>query len=241
MEEALDDDMKVFKAIKSYQLQNLNDLAINVIVDRLNLEPFYEFLKTFNKSNFLPYHNFYHSTCVFLNCYEGAYYSNLDDEEIRGLCAAALLHDFGHSGGKLVDSENIKIALNGLKTANLYASSKMMGLSEKSMKIAIESISITQYPFLRNPSTQSESIIRDADLMQPYENWDSKLINQYVGLKEEIEIQRGVSYTMSEFADGVKAFIETTDWHTEWAHEKAKTRNFDMVKSKLVSSLKDFK
>lgn len=235
MEDALELDKKIFLAIKAFRLQSLGDVGVEAIADRLNLEPFVEFLTSFNGSNGAPYHNFYHSTCVFLNCYEGAWLAKLDDEEIRGLCAGALLHDFNHSAGSLPDPDNIKIALQGLKTAQAYAQSKLIGLSPKSYAIAESVIKITQYPFTREPETTPKRIIRDADLMQPYEESPDKLLKQYLGLKQEIEIQRARTYTRSEFAEGVKKFQDSeTNWHTEWAIEKAAVRNWEMVKSNLV-------
>jgi len=235
MDEALDIDMQIFSAIRGYRLQSLGQLAIDAIVDRLNLEPFYEFLTSFNESNDLPYHNLYHSTCVFLNCYEGAWCLDRDDEEIRGLCAGALLHDFNHSGGHLVDSENIKIALRGLMLAQAYAKGKLLGLSPRSLLIAEEVIKVTQYPFIHEPKTIPEMIIRDSDLMQPYEETPEILLKQYIGLKEEIEVQKKTTFTRSAFAAGVKKFQDSeTVWHTDWAIEKAKVRSWEMIKVDLV-------
>jgi hypothetical protein len=235
IEDALELDMKIFKAIKAYRLQSLGKVAVEVVVDRLNLEPFYEFLVSFNCSKDLPYHNQYHAECVLLNCYEGAWHSKIEDEELRGLCAGALLHDFNHSGGKLVDSENIKLALEGLKVAQAYAQSRLLGLSSLACATAFNVIKITQYPFVYEPSIMTERIIRDADLMQPYEESPAQLRKQYLGLKDEIELMKCTTYTRSEFAQGCKTFQDNeTNWHTEWALNKANDRNWEMVKSHLV-------
>ena len=235
IEDALELDKKIFLAIKAFRLQSLGSVAIEAVADRLNLEPFLEFLTNFNGSNGAPYHNYYHSTCVFLNCYEGAWLAKLDDEETRGLCAGAMLHDFNHSAGSLPDSDNIVTALQGLKTAQTYAKSKLIGLSRRSYEIAEAVIKITQYPFTKDPETMPERIIRDADLMQPYEESPEQLFKQYIGLKKEIEIQRQIVYTRNEFAEGVKKFQDAeTNWHTEWAVEKAASRNWEMAKSNLA-------
>lgn len=234
MEEALDADMQVLMAIKEYRLQSLGEFAVDVIVDRLNIEPFYDFLRTFNHSNDLPYHNFYHSTSVLLNCYEGAWHTGLNDEEIRGLCIGALLHDFNHSGGELADEENIYLALKGLSSAQAYAKSMLIGLSPESLKIAESVIRVTQYPFILEPDTFVKQIVRDADLMQPYEEIPCVLVNQYLGLKVEVEIQKNTKFSDKEFADGLKIWQnKEVDWHTEWALDKSKVRNWEMVKSDL--------
>jgi len=236
--ETLDLDMQIFNAIKKYRLQSLGNSAVLAIVDRLNLEPFLDFFKNFNHAKDLPYHNEYHCLCVMLNAYEGSYYAKLTDEEVRGLCAGAMFHDFNHSGGKLQDHQNIKIAQEGLKIAQSYAKSKLLGLSEVEFQIASSVISVTEYPFAKAPSTMMEHIIRDADLMQPYEESARALIKQYQGLKVEIEVQRNRTYSMVEFATGVKNFQhDETIWHTEWGYEKSQARNWEMAKTNLFNLL----
>lgn len=238
LDEALDADMQVFKAIKEYRLQSLEEFAVDVLVDRLNIEPFYNFLKMFNESNDLPYHNFYHANCVFLNCYEGAWHKGLNDEEIRGLCVGALLHDFNHSGGEYADDENIKSALKGLANAQAYAKSMLIGLSPESLKIAESVIRVTQYPFIIDPVTFPEQIIRDADLMQPYEERPCAVVNQYLGLKMEVEIQKNEIFSDQEFAEGLMVWQnKEVDWHTEWALDKSKVRNWELAKSDLCYML----
>lgn len=236
MDDALESDKGVFLAIKNYRLQSLGRSGIELIVDRLNLEPFLEFLHSFNASNTLPYHNYYHATCVFLNCYEGAWLTKLEDEETRGLCAGALFHDFNHSGGKLDDAENIKRALDGLMNAQIYAESNLLGLSPTSLAIAKSAIAITKDPFEGGAKTFPEQIIMDADLMQPYEESSAILLKQYLGLKAEYEVwQRQVPRTPRDFPTHLKQLLnDEVTWHTEWAIEKAQVRNWEIVKSDLL-------
>jgi len=234
-EEAIELDLKVFNAIKAYKLQSLNQVGVDVIVDRLNLEPFYDHLHTFNHITNL-YHNIYHAHCVLLNCYEGAYQLQLDEETIRGLCVGALLHDFNHSCGELPDSENIKFALIGLENAQKYANSQHLGLSARSLEIARSVIKITQYPYIVEPTIIPEQIIRDADLMQAYEESPKKVVKQFLGLKSELEV-KGNKLTNADFARGTKAFYDAIQWNTRWATEKAYVRNFEMIKANLVKML----
>lgn len=240
IDDAMKSDFDVLNAVKEYRLQSLNKVAIDIIIDRLNLEPFYEFLILFNKSNKFPYHNYYHSSCVFLNCYEGAWISDLQDfDEVRGLCTAALFHDFNHSGGILTDEENIKEALNGLKLAQHYAASKHLGLSTRSLEVAEAAIKITQFPFIKEPLTLTDRIIRDADMMQLYDEDESKLLKQYLGLKAEIELFKQITFTIDEFASGCRDFQNSIDWHTEWALKKAEVRNFYLIKINLEKLIRD--
>jgi len=251
LDEMIDLDMQIFRAIKHYDLANMGSPAIKVIVARLNLEPFMEFLAGFNKSNYLPYHNAYHATCVMLNVYEGYYHQNVAknvdnppdpydgiDEVLRGLCAGALLHDFNHTGGRQSDEENIKLALQGLETAQKLASSKLLGLSEISFKTACQVIGVTQYPFIREPFTIPEMIMRDADLMQPYETHKTTLLKQYLGLKQEVELQHGFVYSKEDFAKGQRAWQDdNVVWCTEWATKKAEVKGWEMVKANLEKLL----
>ena len=237
MDDALESDMKVFDAIKKYRLQSQKN-AVNVLVDRLNLEPFLDFFTTFNTNNQLPYPNLYYAKCVFLNCYEGAWHTGINDEEIRGLCAGALLHDFNHSGGKLNDSENIKKALKGLNDAQAYAASNLLGLSKTSFSIANSVIKISQYQFENNPETFPEKIIRDAIQMQPYEVSLKVILKQYMRLKSENEMRQSRSDENHNFSNDLRQFLDNeVKWHTEWAANKAKIRNWEHAKSHLLSMI----
>lgn len=238
VDQLLDYDMEIFKAIKRYKLMHLRGPGLMLIIERLNLEPFYEFFLNFNPSMDVPYHNAYHSACVALNCYEGAYHEQLSDEDTRGLVCGALFHDFNHSGGELSDEKNIERALSGLKTAQVFASSKLLGLTNKELAVARSVIEVTKYPYERDPQTMPEYIIRDADLMQPYEDDREELLRQYLGLKAEIEVQKKITFSAAEFAEGVKKFQDTeTNWHTAWAVEKSNVLNWESRKQFLKTLL----
>ena len=231
---AIDLDMEIFKAIKSYSLMSLGEAGVDAVIERLNLEYFMDLFMDTSSSHDLPYHNLYHTRCMILNCYEGAYYENLSLEDTRGLVAAAIYHDFCHSGGTKPDTENVKQALFGLSCAQRYAKSKGLGLSELSLLVANSAIEITTYPYEREPVTNTQCIIRDADLMQPYEDNVDALREQYLGLKEEVEIQRNVTFSCWDFADGMRKWQETeVIWHTPWAICKAKVRNWQECLNRL--------
>jgi len=237
-EEAIELDLKVFQALKNYRLQSLNKVGVDVIIDRLNLEPFYDLFSSFNAGNDLPYHNLYHAHCVLLNCYEGGMHLRLSEDELRGLCAGALFHDFNHFGGILPDDKNIKAALEGLKIAQRYALSRHLGLSAQSFEVAETVIRVTQYPYIIEPTTVPEQIIRDADLMQAYEEVPKEQLKQFLGLKSELEV-KGNKISIADFAKGTKSFSDAIVWHTQWAIEKAYVRNFEMIKVQLVKMISE--
>ena len=221
---------------KKFRQTNQPPVAVMHILDGLNLQLFWDFLSSRNTSNGLPYHNKYHALCMLLNCYEGGISCALTIDGLRGLCAAALLHDFGHSGGRMGDDVNIGIALEGLDKAQLDAKSRGEGLSDEQMAIARSCISITQYPYVSAPKSTPEMIIRDADLMQLYEDSPEALLNQYLGLKKEIEVSKDY-IPMKVFVVGLKKFHDEMVWHTAWAKERAKAQNLTERRENLYRLL----
>ena len=240
IEDSLLIDMEIFKSIKNFRLQCTMDESVDVIIERLNLQIFYKFVLDFNCGNNLPYHNLYHLKSMLLNCYEGSWYSKIDYTDIRGLCVGALFCDFNHSGGKLDDYHNIKSALKGLEIANKYANSELTGLSVYEYEIAESAIKITEYPYKNVPLSITDRIIRDADLMLIYEEDVFVLFSQYCGLKSEIEITLNKSISYNDFSLIFKKFWnEVCNWNSEWALEKAKFRNLEMLKSNIIKIFSD--
>ena len=230
-------DETVVKLISQYRLQSLGSAGLLWIIEKLQIKPFYAHLASKNPGNLLPYHNFYHAGNMLLNCYEGAVQTGLPLNETRGVCVAALLHDFNHSGGHLPDAENIINAKNGLIGAQAIATIDSMELSEYEFEIAYMAIETTQYPYQGNLAHATGAIIRDADLMHPYDENKKAMIEHYLGLKKEIEIQHGHPYTVKEFADGMKDFLDTITWHSNWGARKANVRNWALAKSYLFDNL----
>jgi hypothetical protein len=227
----IDSDMSLFTSSKKFSAMELRRDGVNAIVERLNLEKFMEYYSLFNGSRSLPYHNEYHMWCMVLNCFEASFHENLTDGELRGLCAAAIMHDCGHSGGKEEDYVNIKVALDSLRFAQAYAQSSLLGLSLAELKIAENCIRATEYPYLDLDLTLPMKIIRDADLMQPYERNEVILMKQYEGLRQEMEIEK------TEFAKGVFEFLGNVTWMTSWGRVKAETLDWENARHKLKKIL----
>ena len=211
------DDLRIYRALKTYQLMQLGKPAVEIIAERLRVE---KLLDEFgNNPSSAPYHGSYHSYCVALNCYEGAFHEKLSEDDARVLFVAALWHDYGHSHGIFKDdTNNISIATGGLVLAN----AAWKELSDAELEQAMSIIRVTKYPYERDPVTMSEQIIRDADLMQAYEQDALVLRHQYQGLKREIEKMRNVTFTDQEFAEGQRAWLDANvTWHSSWAQHKA--------------------
>lgn len=174
----------------------------------------YEYVRNNNDSNELPYHNFYHTLCVVKNCYTGALKLGLALFETYELILAALFHDYNHSGGELTDDLNISKALNGFESFLIYDGNFEQHLYDKVSEI----IKVTQFPFVREPSTDQEKIIRDADLMQCYEeSWYEHII---MGLRQEIEVSSKKEISVKEMLENQLKFISSSTFYTEWGQER---------------------
>lgn len=233
-EEIIEADLKLFKAIKQYRLMDLGEFSVKMIRDRLDLQCFFSFFQSFNSSADAPYHNNYHSYCLVNNCYEGAFYEKLTNVETRALIAAALFHDFDHSAGKETDEVNIKVALVGLSTAQHYASSQGLGLTQFEMEAAISTIKVTSDLLSIEPVTSSEKIVRDANLMQYYESDAAVLYKQLLGMKEEITVNEKTSIARDNCVEASRAPFDKMAWHTIWAKEKAIVRDWEALKLRAL-------
>jgi len=241
--------------VNSYSTMEAGEVAAQSIVDRLELQGYYLFFMKLNSSSKLPYHNFYHIVCMINNVFEGACHLDLRREEKRALVVAAIFHDFDHSGGKVTDDVNVNLALKRFNDCQWVAerqqfSELIVGLVDwtrvdwsqgildpDEVKLTKEAIAITKYPYDRDPVSAVERVIRDADLMQPYEVDPAKLKKQYRGLQEEVELQKGMKFTDQQFADGMKAFLGGVVWHTSWATTKAEKLNWEAKKNLLVGMI----
>lgn len=239
-------DIEIFIALKQYRLMDLNLKSVNIIRDRLNLAHFFSFFENFNCASLKPYHNSYHAYCMVNNCYEGAYHNGIRDVDAKPLIVAALFHDFNHSGGYEKDIDlnqggNISSALAGLEMAQKYATAQGTGLTDGEFYAAKEAIKVTQFPFLRRPVTLNEKIIRDADLMQPYESDDIVLYKQFRGLITELIIDKQVVISEFEFSTEMRKFLDDQKWFTKWAEDKAILRNWESTKYRLQSLFTKFR
>lgn len=134
-----------------------NNEVLSVISNNILLSEAFRYIVNNSSSNNLPYHNIKHCVDVMGMC------MTIDNTFDSSLFIAALFHDFNHSGGKLIDEDNIQMAIDGL-TDYFYESDY---LTEKEQLEAIHIIEATQYPYVikKEDLSKKQSIIRDADLM----------------------------------------------------------------------------
>lgn len=163
-----------------------------------------------NPSNDIPYHNQAHLFTVTKWCGRLAGMLGLSVEEERPLILAAIFHDFDHSGGKLEDSENIERAVAGLnKFCDIHF------VSNSTRDAATQIIRVTEYPFIHEPQTTAQKIIRDADLLQSIEpNFEEVLVE---GLRKELEVKFQRKLSRSEFCEKQVEFLQGVKFYTTQA------------------------
>lgn len=233
-------DLIIFTAIRDYNLMSMvgkhhqpPSPAVKVIMESFHLESLLDYFVERNLICSLPYHNTYHTYCMVLNCYEGGCHEGISQSHLKALLVAALFHDYNHFGGKQPDDVNVAEAIRCLKLA-LQACPV---LTPEEEAVAINTVQITKYPYEGDPLEVTEMIIRDADLMQPYEERADVLLTQYMGLKAEVEISRKTIYTPAEFGEGNHRFLGDRVWHTRWAADKAVRQAWEEKKLTLKNLL----
>jgi len=177
------------------------------IIKKYEIEKYLENLLKNSSSNFVPYHNFYHTMCMVENCEDIATSLGLTGFEKRALVIAAIFHDFNHSGGKLKDKENVQNAINAFLS---------MSLEDQDVSdLVVEIIKATEYPYVipEEEFTIYQQIIRDADLMQTFEK--NYLQQNWLGLTQEMNLD------MLTCLKGSEIFWSNVKFHTEYAKKKS--------------------
>lgn len=159
--------------------------------------------------NVLPYHNLNHVMLVAANCLElySLLESRPDEHEQKALIMAALFHDAGHSGGKLLDCDNIK---NACKILTEF--SKAHPTLPFDVKLSCSIIEKTEFMsgnFTQKSETILQDIMRDADLLACFGS--SCLPSQLHGLRKEM----GWDVTDEELIQNNLDFIKRTLFYTE--------------------------
>ena len=190
----------------------------------------WDFYEVFNKSKNLPYHNRTHVTLMLRDLAKAIAcpMEKIHRDSARYVGLAAIFHDFNHSGGKTTDDNNIAYALDAL---HLYWYQSTEN-SQQKLAIVKSLIEVTQFPFLREPETEDERLIRDLDLMTIYHVGSKDAPFQDVGMRQIFGIwQESFEGKMSwlEFAEKNCEFLRSAVWYTEFGQDRAATQLEDQI------------
>lgn len=216
------DTEKFFDIIMNYSLGNVLKYITNY--------PQYtdQFSDIYYKSQVNPYHNLNHvMNKVIVTeelCFNERVYS-------RDNIIADLFHDIEHSGGNQSDELNIQKAIEHL---NFYKTMFPSDSFEPDYSEIENLIRVTQFPFVKEPQTIQEKIMRDSDLLASFlaPNWF--YINIF-GLFNEFRI-KNTTLTMEEHINNQINFMNTVKFFTKSGQEM-----FDNVKIDLLNTINEYK
>ena len=163
------------------------------------------------------YHNAKHCTTVMRLAFDiasmssAAYKLPMTWREMRMLLTAALYHDFGHTGCD-PDINNIEIAVTNMR-AFMGSTKTQVPYGPDDLDIIERIIRVTEFPFVHEPQTFSQRVIRDADLMQSLEPDNIEVLLD--GLRVELSRKLGIEITEAAFRDGQSNFLANAKMYTE--------------------------
>jgi hypothetical protein len=200
--------------------------GIEIIRYNPMLQKAFKYIIEESNSNYLPYHNLNHLLTVLKYTDKIAHGEEVYYDKRLPLHLAALFHDVNHSGGKLEDYENIENAEKAFEEfANIHLNiNKKFTRDEFDIySQVVHLIRATQFPYSKPNSATNrfEKIIRDADMMQNFENnW----INQTtLGLASESNT------SIKDFIPKQRHFLESITFLTKTANKIKEERWSDVM------------
>ena len=170
-----------------------------------------------------PYHNLRHAQHVTDSVDKLACMYEVGKRDRFLLVLAAMFHDAGHSGGELPDVENVKIA-SGHAFRSLSGFIKGVR-HEVAALISVTAFDSEERVFIKEPTTLSEKILRDADLLGfQYQDWPDQL----AGLATEMSIKVDTVDRALFFLKEHLVFMRSVPMYTEFGKS---------VKDKYVEAL----
>lgn len=228
-------EKNMYREIDATTLGSHPELLMDIF-KRHQVETYLTIFDYFNREkNGNYYHGVTHAYATALNCYEGALYSSCTNKEIRALLVAGLFHDIDHSHGEKTDRQNVNRAKRVLTTlhANMAVHER---LKDDELQMALKAITGTCWPYASAPTTITEKVLRDADLMTPYLPTDTKL-KLFAGLINEISTTEKRQISVREFCGWQSTFSMSVLWNTRWATLKAVTLDWPRLNREIIRVL----
>lgn len=183
------------------------------------------YLRNNNLSGNQPYHNNKHMYGVAVIA-DYLYRTEVAGDMCRvdhvHLIVAALMHDYGHSGGVQDDSVNIRHATSAIQHMYIRGSVHIKQM-----------IAITEYPFKHEPSSISEKCLRDADLLYATLSGDPRIIME--GLRAELAVARAEEIDYLAMVEGQRTFMSSVRLYTSVGQ-----RLFDRFTPSYLDSLGEY-
>lgn len=183
------------------------------------------YISKYNKGKDNHYHNTKHLFFVFyasMKLFDKYQTKNkLSEHTKQTLGLVALFHDFNHSGGRLKDIDNIKIAFKELcKFVDQYE----IDIDKDEAK---EIMFVTEYPFTYKEEDLNilQRIILDADIMGVILNTRETTIN--LSKELNINIHKFINYQKNEFIKNLNPKLDYTK------------KLFDENKEKIIQEMDD--
>lgn len=172
-----------------------------------------------NPSADVPYHNNNHMS-VMTDIAVALYLREVKVPNVHDmgvLITAGMLHDWGHSAGKLKDHDNIGIALEGFDQYRAEHNTMVVGAEPQFDAEVRRAIICTEFPFIHVPTTLVEECLRDADILYACMTQDPEIILTH--LREEIEVSWNRTISREEMFAGQERFFKEATLFTDTGKE----------------------
>lgn len=238
--------MQTIGLSKNFQIrcnQEINLIRARMIARSFGIEGAFDHILRVGDENNLPYHNPKHCTTVMRYAFDIAMMlrasdpSSLSDNEVRYLLCACLYHDFAHTGLN-PDVNNIEIAVTNMRAG--LTSLCETEFTEHDLDTIEGIIRVTEFPFVHEPKTLLQQIIRDADLMQPMDVDNIETVMD--GLRAEVNAKFGIELTREQFYYKQVEFMNSVRMYTTPArmmYESAKPMIITCFFSTVFPTTKD--
>jgi len=200
-------------------------------INELGISQIYNYVMETNPSSDLPYHNNFHLDQVCKFALLGADYYQLSDNDKKLLAISALFHDYNHTGSGKNDDINIENAINAFIEFNNQDIKKFKSfLTEDESNKVIDLIKATRYPYMTDPKTLLQQILRDSDFLQGMfcEDYINKIV---MAIAKENGIPPKV---MLQNQSGL---LNSIKFCTKWANDMHQ-EGLPTILSKVESALK---
>ena len=144
-----------------------------------------------------------------------------EEVALATLMVASMFHDFGHSGGRRPDRENIQLAIRKIKHFVLVESDVLNKVFKKKYPDdwgyllwgSISIVDVTEFPFVKQPQGMLECIMRDADVLYAAMSNKPELIME--DLRKEMEVYFGHGLHYNVMLEGQWDFMQKAVMYTE--------------------------